>query len=76
MSGAEAVVHDFSIELLNHRGVGDSTYRAAVDCVGEQGVIDLVSTLGYFISMSMVLNVAHTPEEPASAIAGLPNLPL
>jgi 4-carboxymuconolactone decarboxylase len=75
MSGEESAVYDFSTELLNHRGVSDATYRVAVDCLGEQGVIDLVSILGYFTLISMVLNVAHTPEEPDGAIARLPTLP-
>ncbi len=75
MSDQEAVVYDFSTELLNNRGVSDATYRAAVDCLGEQGVIDLVSILGYFTLISMVLNVAHTPEEPAGTIQCLPTLP-
>jgi 4-carboxymuconolactone decarboxylase len=75
MSTEEAVVHDFSSELLEHRGVSDATYREAVDCLGEQGVVDLVALLGYFTLISMVLNVAHTPEEPGSTVQRLPPLP-
>jgi 4-carboxymuconolactone decarboxylase len=75
MSDEEAVVYDFSTELLNNRGVSDSTYGEAVERFGEQGVIDLVALLGYFTLISMVLNVAHTPEEPGSAIDRLPALP-
>jgi 4-carboxymuconolactone decarboxylase len=75
MSDEEAVVHDLGTELLNHHGVSDATYRRAVDRFGEQGVIDLVSILGYFTLISMVLNVAHTPEEPGSAVQRLPALP-
>ena len=75
MSDQESVVYDFSTELLNHRGVSDATYRTAFDCLGEQGVIDLVSILGYFTLISMVLNVAHTPEEAGSTIDRLPALP-
>jgi 4-carboxymuconolactone decarboxylase len=75
MSDQESVVYDFSIELLNNRGVSDATYRVTVNCLGEQGVIDLVSMLGYFTLISMVLNVARTPEEPGSVIERLPSLP-
>jgi len=75
MSDQESVVYDFSSELLNYRGVSDATYRTAVDCLGEQGVIDLVSIVGYFTLISMVLNVAHTPEEAGSTIDRLPALP-
>jgi len=38
-------------------------------------VIDFVAIVGYFTLMSMVLNVAHTPEEPGSTIERLPALP-
>lgn len=75
MSDLEAVVYDFSTELLDQRGVSDAAYGATVDRLGEQGVIDLVAILGYFTLVSMVLNVAHTPEEPGSSIERLPNLP-
>ena len=75
MSGEEALAYDFSIELLNQHGVSDATYEAAVGCFGEQGVIDLTSILGYFTLISMVLNVAHTPEEPGSTVTALPALP-
>lgn len=75
MSGDESAVYDFSTELLSNRGVSDTTYREAVDRFGEQGVIDLISTLGYFTLIAMVLNVAHTPEEPGSTTARLPTFP-
>jgi 4-carboxymuconolactone decarboxylase len=75
LSTEEAVVHDFSSELLEHRGVSDATYRDAVDCFGEQGVVDLVALLGYFTLISMALNVAHTPEEQGSTVQRLPALP-
>ena len=75
MSDQESLVYEFSSELLNHHGVSDATYQAAIDSLGEQGVIDLVSILGYFTLISMVLNVAHTPAELGSTIQPLPTLP-
>ena len=63
MSDDEALVHDFSVELLQHHGVCDATYGAAVARLGERGVIDLVGLVGYFAMVSMVLNVARTPAE-------------
>ena len=76
MSPAEAAVHDFITELLNTKGVAQSTYEAVVDKLGEQGLIELVGIVGYFTSMCMVLNVAHTPPESAADIDLLPALPL
>jgi 4-carboxymuconolactone decarboxylase len=75
MSPEEALVYDFACELTYNRGVCDETYRKAIEAFGERGVIDLVGIIGYFALISMVLNVAHTPPESASAIAALSPMP-
>jgi 4-carboxymuconolactone decarboxylase len=75
LSEEEAIAHDFAVELLQHRGVSDATYRAAATTFGERGVVDLVALVGYFATVSMVLNVAHTPPEPAAGVEPLPPLP-
>lgn len=76
MSPDEALVYDFTIELTSHRGVCDDSYRRCVERFGERGLIDLVGTVGYFVWMSMVLNVAHTPASEAAGVDALPALPL
>ncbi len=75
MSREEEVAYDFTTELLRNCGVSGATYRACVETFGERGVIDLVGLIGYFASVSMVLNVAHTPPEPGAAVDPLPFLP-
>jgi len=75
MSAEEAFVYDFIVELTTHRGVGDTTYAECVERFGERGVIDLVGLIGYFTTVSMVLNVAHTPPNEVPGIAALPALP-
>lgn len=75
MSQAEAVVHDFILELLNTKGVAQATYDSAVEELDEQGVIDLVGIVGYFTLISMVLNVAHTPPEAKHDADLLPGFP-
>ena len=75
MADEEATAYDFSTELLGLRGVCNSTYQAALQRFGEQGVVELTALLGYFEMMSMVLNVAHTPQEPNSSVEPLPMLP-
>jgi 4-carboxymuconolactone decarboxylase len=75
MSREEELVYDFATELQRNRGVSDATYRAAVEALGERGVVELVALVGYFALVSMVLNVAHTPAEPGAAVAPLPPLP-
>jgi 4-carboxymuconolactone decarboxylase len=75
MSDDEALVYDFCVELAAHCGVSDARYAACVGRLGEQGVVDLVGLVGYFTMISMVLNVAGTPPEPAPGVAALPPLP-
>jgi 4-carboxymuconolactone decarboxylase len=75
MSAEEELAYAFATELQANRGVSEATYRAAVEAFGERGVIDLVGLVGYFTTISMVLNVAHTPAEPGSGVEPLPFLP-
>ena len=74
MAADEAIAYDFCAELLANRGVSDATYRMAVEQFGERGLIDLLGVLGYFTTVSMVLNVALTPAASTAPIA-LPTLP-
>jgi 4-carboxymuconolactone decarboxylase len=67
----EEAALDFSSELLNRHGVSDATYGTAAQLFGEQGVVELATLLGYFVMVSWLMNVAHTPAaaqgEPLSA---------
>jgi 4-carboxymuconolactone decarboxylase len=75
MSREEELAYDFTTELLETRGVSDATYRRCAEALGERGVVDLVALVGYFATVSMVLNVAHTPPEPVAGVEPLPPLP-
>jgi 4-carboxymuconolactone decarboxylase len=61
MQDDEAAIHDFSHQLHNQHGVSDAVYKAVVDRFGEQGVMDLIAVNGYYVLVSMVLNVDRTP---------------
>ena len=74
LSDDEALVYDFTAELVAHHGVCDETYARCVQRLGERGTVDLVSTIGYFVWMSMLLNVAHTPAA-GDDVEPLPLLP-
>ena len=76
MSGDEALVYDYVTELIAHRGVSDATYAATVARFGERGLLDLTGLVGYFITVSLVLNVAHTPPDAVEGVLPLPALPL
>jgi len=49
-------VHGFVKELLETRHVSDAAYAAAMDVVGQTGVIELVMLTGYYCLISATLN--------------------
>jgi 4-carboxymuconolactone decarboxylase len=61
MSADEAIVYDFSRELHETQGVSDASYKAALDRFGERGVVDLIAVNGFYVLVSMCLNVDRTP---------------
>ena len=61
----DAAIHAFVSELLRTHFVGDEAYAAVHERFGERGVVDLVSTVGYFVTVSLVMNVAGTPAPAA-----------
>jgi 4-carboxymuconolactone decarboxylase len=67
----EAVVHDFCIELHQHKRVSDATYAQALALFGEKGVVDLMGINGYYTLLAMVMNAAQTPA-PESDVMPLP----
>ena len=67
MPADEAVVFDFVRELLETSFVSDSTYARAVALFGEPGVVDLTGTVGYFVAVCYVMNVAGTPPPAGDA---------
>lgn len=75
MSADEALCYDFTVELIGRHGVADATFQRMVTRFGEQGLIDLVGLIGYFTTISMVLNVAHTPAQAGSAVEPLRSFP-
>jgi len=76
MSEREAIAYDFCDELLRTRGVSDHTYGQAVTAFGENGVIDLLGVVGYFTTVSMVMNVAHSPPGSDGTVPALRPYPL
>lgn len=66
MAPDEEVAYDLVHELHASHGVCDATYVRATRIFGENGLIDLLGVVGYFTTVSMVLNVAHTPAGDAA----------
>jgi len=60
----EKVVYDFVTEYLDTNRVATPNYKRAVDALGEGGVVDLVGVCGYYMLVSMTLNVFEMPLPP------------
>lgn len=71
----EASMVDFVTELLQHHGVSDSSYAAALALFGEQGVVELTTLVGYFTMVCWVMNVARTPGQPQPDFGALTAFP-
>jgi 4-carboxymuconolactone decarboxylase len=76
MSEDEELAYDFCVELLRNKGVCEATYRRAVTKLGENGVIDMIGVVGYFATVSMVMNVAHSPPSDDKSVGALSPYPL
>jgi 4-carboxymuconolactone decarboxylase len=76
MSEDEELAYDFCVELLRNKGVSETTYRRAVMKFGENGVIDMIGVAGYFTTVSMVMNVAHSPPSDDKSVGALSPYPL
>jgi 4-carboxymuconolactone decarboxylase len=72
----ERLVHDFSVELLRRHGVGDAVYGQALAALGEAGVVELTTLIGYFVMVSWVMNVARTPSRPTATVVPLAAAPV
>ena len=66
MDPSEAALYNFGTELLNNKQVSDPIFKAAVDKFEERGVVDLVSVMGYYHFVSMILNVDRYPLPPGT----------
>ncbi|MFZ4875060.1 carboxymuconolactone decarboxylase family protein [Janthinobacterium sp. Mn2066] len=64
----EQAVHDFCIELQQHKRVSDATYAQALKLFGEHGVVDLMGINGYYTFLAMVMNGAQTATPVSTAL--------
>lgn len=73
MDADETIIYNFSHELHTTHVVSDAAYKAVVDRFGEQGAVDLIAVNGYYVLVSMILNVDRSPL-PGGAKPPLPPL--
>jgi 4-carboxymuconolactone decarboxylase len=63
----ELTVYRFARELADSGRVGDDTYRAGRELLGDIGVVELVSLCGYYTLISFLLNTFEVPLPPGAA---------
>jgi 4-carboxymuconolactone decarboxylase len=61
----EGVLWDLLDALQRHHDVPDELYERAVRTLGEEGVVEVVGTAGYYTTLAMVMTTARTAA-PAS----------
>lgn len=57
----ERLVYDIVTQLLTKHRVDPDTFAAGKELVGEKGLVELVSTVGYYCLISMTLNLFEVP---------------
>ncbi len=57
----EAAVYRFAGELTSEYRVGDETYQAALEQIGEQGLVELIGLMGLYVMVCMTLNAFEVP---------------
>ncbi len=58
---SDQVVYDVCTELYETHRLSDATYAAAVACLGELTVIELVALGGYYSMIALTLNAFEAP---------------
>jgi len=61
MTPDEEAIYNFCTELLKTSEVSDATFRAAKDKLGEAGVVELLGIVGYYGTVSMLVNTDRYP---------------
>jgi len=60
----EELVYDFCTALHREHFVDDPLFKRALETLGERGLIDLIAVSGFYVAVSMVLNVAEIAIPP------------
>ena len=66
-AGSQALAHQVARALLETHRIDDALYLAARDAFGENGLIELVTTVGYYCLVSLTLNAFDIPLAPGVA---------
>ena len=75
----EDIVYRFSSEILGDHFVSDATFAEALAELGDQGIVDLIGSLGNFSMLAMLLNACQVDlqavEPPFPDVRGYAKVP-
>jgi 4-carboxymuconolactone decarboxylase len=57
----EEAIYAFTRELVDSKHISDAAFDAVKEKFGERGIVDLVGLIGYYHTVSMLLNVDRYP---------------
>lgn len=63
-TGDDALAHAVAAELLETQTLSDATFEAATGRFGAQGVVELITTVGYYGLNALLLNAFEVPLVP------------
>ncbi len=69
----DALVYDLVLEIQDRKGLAETTYQRALDLLGEQTVIDLLTIIGYYTMLAVLLTGLEV--ETPDGSTPLPPLP-
>jgi 4-carboxymuconolactone decarboxylase len=76
MSDDQRIVYDFCTEMHRNHFVSDATFAATKARFGEQGVVDLIAVSGFYVMVSMALNVRrHAAAQAGSNDKSMEEIP-
>ena len=61
MNAEQKTLYQFSKEVIAHGQPTNSTYDEAIKHFGREGVLDIISLVGYYSLIAMVLNTSQIP---------------
>jgi 4-carboxymuconolactone decarboxylase len=64
----ERTIYDFIQELYNTRRVSEKTFARVRALLGDAATVELVGILGYYVLISMILNVFRMSPPPGEAL--------
>jgi len=65
----ERAIYDFVQELYKTKRVSDRTYKRVHAILGDGAMVELVGILGYYVMISMTLNIFRMMPPPDAALA-------